>query len=48
MSQGIDPFFQRRTLVQAGCQIDLAIQTRFNTVYVCEIKLSTSELKSFR
>jgi len=40
------PFFQRRTLVQAGCQIDLAIQTRFNTVYVCEIKFSRSELKS--
>jgi uncharacterized protein len=39
------PFFQRRTLVQAGCQIDLALQTRFNTVYVCEIKFSRSELK---
>jgi len=39
------PFFQRKTLVQAGCQIDLAIQTRFNTVYVCEIKFSRSELK---
>ena len=39
------PFFQRRTLVQAGCQIDLAIQTRFNTIYVCEIKFSRSELK---
>jgi hypothetical protein len=40
------PFFQRRTLVQEGCQIDLAIQTRFNTVHACEIKFSRSELKS--
>jgi uncharacterized protein len=40
------PFFQRKTLVQPGCQIDLAIQTRFNTFYLCEIKFSRSPLKS--
>jgi len=38
-------FFQRKTLLQPGCQIDLAIQTRFNTLYVCEIKFSRSQLK---
>jgi AAA+ ATPase superfamily predicted ATPase len=38
-------FFQRKTLLQPGCQIDLAIQTRFNTLYVCEIKFSRSPLK---
>lgn len=40
------PFFQRKTLVQPGCQIDLAIQTRFNTFYLCEIKFSRLPLKS--
>jgi uncharacterized protein len=40
-----NPFFQRKTQSQAGCQIDLAIQTRFNIVYACEIKLSKSAVK---
>lgn len=40
------PFFQRSTLRQKGCQIDLMIQVRHNTLYVCEIKFSTSEIKS--
>ena len=40
-----NPFFQRKTQTQAGCQIDLAIQTRFNIVYACEIKLSKSAVK---
>ncbi len=40
-----NPFFQRPTRVQPGCQIDLAIQTRFSTVYVCEIKFSKSPVK---
>jgi hypothetical protein len=39
-----NPFFQRQTRVQRGCQIDLAVQTRFNTVYVCEIKSSKSKV----
>jgi uncharacterized protein len=39
-----NPFFQRQTRVQRGCQIDLAVQTRFNTVYVCEIKFSKSKV----
>ena len=34
------PFFQNSTTKQAGCQIDYMIQTRFQTLYVCEIKFS--------
>ncbi len=35
-----NPFFQSKTTKQPGCQIDYVIQTRFNTLYLCEIKLS--------
>jgi AAA+ ATPase superfamily predicted ATPase len=41
-----NPFFQRKTAVQKGCQIDYLIQTRFNTLFVCEIKFSSKEIKS--
>ena len=41
-----NPFFQRPTQRHAGCQIDYMIQTRFNTIYICEIKFSKSEIKS--
>lgn len=40
-----NPFFQRATRMQTGCQIDLAVQTRFNTIYACEIKFSKSPVK---
>jgi hypothetical protein len=40
------PFFQRATQRQKGCQIDLMIQTKHNALYLCEIKFSTSEIKS--
>ncbi len=33
-----NPFFQHTTTRQAGCQIDYLIQTRFDTLYLCEIK----------
>jgi len=39
------PFFQRATKRQKGAQVDLLIQTRHNTLYVCEIKFSTNEIK---
>ncbi len=39
------PFFQRQTKRQKGCQIDLLIQTRFHTLYLCEIKFFASEVK---
>lgn len=39
-----NPFFQKKTSRQSGCQIDYMIQTKFNTIYVCEIKFSRSEI----
>lgn len=41
-----NPYFQRKTSRQMGCQIDYMIQTRFNSVYVFEIKFSRYEIKS--
>ena len=40
-----NPFFQRKTSRIPGCQIDYMIQTRHDTVYVCEIKFSRFEIK---
>jgi AAA+ ATPase superfamily predicted ATPase len=34
------PYFQKKTSKHPGCQIDYLIQTRFNTLYICEIKFS--------
>lgn len=33
-----NPFFQRKTSKQKGCQIDYLIQTKYDSLYVCEIK----------
>lgn len=33
-----NPFFQRKTARNPGCQIDYLLQTTFKTLYVCEIK----------
>jgi AAA+ ATPase superfamily predicted ATPase len=41
-----NPYFQKKTTKQEGCQIDYLIQTKFNTLYVCEIKFSTQEIKT--
>lgn len=35
-----NPFFQRPTTRMPGCQIDYLIQTRFNTLFACEVKFS--------
>jgi AAA+ ATPase superfamily predicted ATPase len=35
-----NPFFQRKTQRQRGCQIDLMVQTNVQSLYVCEIKFS--------
>ncbi|MCK4608977.1 MAG: AAA family ATPase [Gammaproteobacteria bacterium] len=35
-----NPFFQTKTKRRDGCQIDYLIQTRFNILYLCEIKFS--------
>lgn len=39
------PYFQRKTNVQAGCQIDYLIQTKLNELYVGEIKFSQKEIE---
>ncbi len=35
-----NPFFQHKTSRQLGCQIDYLIQTKFGSLYICEIKFS--------
>lgn len=35
-----NPYFQRATKSKQGCQIDYLIQTKFNTLYLREIKFS--------
>lgn len=37
-----NPFFQRNTARTPGCQIDYLIQTKFRTLFVCEIKFTRS------
>lgn len=39
-----NPFYQRQTKRQSACQIDYLIQTRSNSVYICEIKFSKREI----
>ncbi len=39
-----NPFFQRKTTKQRGCQIDYLIQTRLNNLFICEIKFSKQEI----
>lgn len=39
-----NPYFQKATKLYPACQIDYLIQTRFNTLYVCEIKFSREEI----
>ena len=38
------PYFQRATNERAGCQIDYLIQSKYKTLYVCEIKFSKKEI----
>lgn len=39
-----NPFFQRPTTRQQGCQIDYLIQTKFDCLYLCEIKFSKNRI----
>lgn len=41
-----NPFFQRKTTRTKGCQIDYLIQTRFQTLFVCEIKFSRNPIST--
>lgn len=40
----LNPFFQRKTKTISGCQIDLLIQTKFNGLFICEIKFSKTAI----
>lgn len=39
-----NPFFQRPSKIQEGCQIDYMIQTRYGALYLCEIKFSKNKM----
>jgi hypothetical protein len=41
-----NPFFQKQTKNNPGCQIDFMIQTKFNCLYIIEIKFSKHPLTS--
>ncbi len=41
-----NPFFQRKTSKQEACQIDYLIQTKYKTLYLCEVKFSQNEIKT--
>jgi AAA+ ATPase superfamily predicted ATPase len=41
-----NPYFQQKVKTHPGCQIDYLIQTKFNTLYVCEIKFSKGPIES--
>lgn len=38
------PFFQKPTARRLGCQVDYMIQTRFHTLYLCEVKFSKNSI----
>ena len=39
-----NPYFQNKTTRTPGCQIDYMIQTKFDTLYICEIKFSKHKI----
>jgi len=41
-----NPYLQRKTKVYKGCQIDYLIQTKYNNLYLCEIKFSRQPITS--
>ena len=41
-----NPYIQQASKREKGCQIDYLIQTRSNTLFVCEIKMRRKELGS--
>ncbi|MBI3901075.1 MAG: ATPase, partial [Chlamydiia bacterium] len=40
-----NPYFQTKTKQWEGCQIDFMIQTKFGTLYICEIKFRKKEVE---
>lgn len=41
-----NPFYQHKTARNPGCQIDYMIQTKFSTLYICEIKFYKNEVEA--
>ena len=41
-----NPYYQHKTEQASGCQIDYMIQTKFGTLYLCEIKFSKHPVTS--
>jgi hypothetical protein len=41
-----NPYYQRQTTRHKGCQIDYLIQTKLNTLFVCEIRFSKNDIRS--
>ena len=39
-----NPYFQKKTKSHQGCQIDYMIQTKYNSLYICEIKFSKEKV----
>lgn len=39
-----NPYLQKETKERRGCQIDYMVQTKFNVLYVCEIKFSKNTI----
>jgi len=39
-----NPFFQKKTAVKKGCQIDYLIQTKYKNIYLIEIKFSKNKI----
>ncbi len=40
-----NPFFQKQTKTQRGCQVDLLIQTRYQVLYLVEVKFSVDPIE---
>lgn len=43
---GDNPYYQKKTSRQKGCQIDYLVQTRTNNLFLCEFKFSRRELRA--
>lgn len=39
-----NPYFQKKTKTRQGCQIDYIIQTKYNSLYLCEVKFSKDKI----
>lgn len=40
----VNPFFQKKSKLSPGCQVDLLIHTKFKSLYICEIKFQKEEI----